>query len=192
MEKQDFIREEISKLLYVSFQDVRGENFGGSDLARLWSLDLQWLSPKESSVLMERLCSTGWLVGDDESLDISPGVETISPTLGWRPLIGDLGKIPEPIIILREKKMENTLPSQRRTSTMAPSLIPSSENIQKKKIGPEIVSHVSKSSGLSEEEVIRRANRKRRALGPISMPIAICLLAREQGLEMSTIVELID
>ena len=138
------------------------------------------------------LCSTGWLVGNDESLDISPGVETIPPSLGWRPLIGDIWKIPEPIIIFQENKVENTLLSQKRISPTGQSLIPSPENIQKKKMGSDIVSLVSKSSGLSEEEVIRRANRKRRALGPVSMSIAICLLAREQGLEMSTIMRLID
>lgn len=47
-----------------------------------------------------------------------------------------------------------------------------------------LISKVSSLSGLDRREVVRRAQRKRRALGPVSMQVAVLLLAREQNLEM--------
>jgi hypothetical protein len=45
-------------------------------------------------------------------------------------------------------------------------------------------------SGLDKREVIRRAQRKRRALGPVSLEVAMLLLAREQNLELDELTEL--
>jgi hypothetical protein len=55
-----------------------------------------------------------------------------------------------------------------------------------------LASTVSSMSGLDRREVMRRAERKRRALGPVSLEIAMLLLAREQNLEMEGLVGLLD
>lgn len=53
-----------------------------------------------------------------------------------------------------------------------------------------MASRVAKMSGLDKREVIRRAQRKRRALGPVSLEVAMLLLAREQNLELDELTEL--
>ena len=55
-----------------------------------------------------------------------------------------------------------------------------------------MISWISKESGLTQKEVVRRAQRKRRALGPVTLWFSLSLVAREQGLEMSAIMELIE
>jgi hypothetical protein len=45
---------------------------------------------------------------------------------------------------------------------------------------------------LERREVIRRAQRKRRALGPVTLRMAIALLAREQRLDMQEVLEIIE
>ncbi len=55
-----------------------------------------------------------------------------------------------------------------------------------------LVSLVSRRSGLDRREVLRRAQRKRRALGPVTMLMSVALLAREQGLEMHEVLELME
>ena len=55
-----------------------------------------------------------------------------------------------------------------------------------------MASIVSSMSGLEGPEVLRRAERKRRALGPVSLEVAILLLAREQNLEMGDLVRFLD
>ncbi len=49
---------------------------------------------------------------------------------------------------------------------------------------------IASMSGLEKREVIRRAQRKRSALGPVSLEVAMLLLAREQNLEMEKLVEM--
>ena len=55
-----------------------------------------------------------------------------------------------------------------------------------------MASIVSSMSGLEQREVLRRAERKRRALGPVSLEIAILLLAREQNLDVGELIGLLD
>ena len=47
-------------------------------------------------------------------------------------------------------------------------------------------------SGLDNKEVVRRAQRKRRALGPVTLWMALALVAREQGLDMERVSSAID
>ena len=54
-----------------------------------------------------------------------------------------------------------------------------------------LASIVSSMSGLDRREVLRRAERKKRALGPVSLEIAILLLAREQNLEVGELIGLL-
>jgi hypothetical protein len=49
---------------------------------------------------------------------------------------------------------------------------------------PSLISMISEKSGLDNKEVMRRAQRKRRALGPVTLWMALALVAREQGLDM--------
>ena len=55
-----------------------------------------------------------------------------------------------------------------------------------------MASIVSSMSGLERREVLRRAERKKRALGPVSLEMAILLLAREQNLDVGVLVVLLD
>ena len=50
----------------------------------------------------------------------------------------------------------------------------------------ELLDQISDASGLQRKEVMRRAQRKRRALGPITLWMALLLVAREQHLTMPT------
>ena len=90
--------------------------------------------------------------------------------------------IPEPPPGQSEKttrKSEETVPA-------APEDIPHSEENTDSKLA----SMIASMSGLDKREVIRRAQRKRRALGPVSLEVAMLLLAREQNLEMEKLVEI--
>jgi hypothetical protein len=50
---------------------------------------------------------------------------------------------------------------------------------------PELLQSISSGCGLERQEVMRRAQRKTRALGDITLWMALALVAREQGLELN-------
>ena len=49
---------------------------------------------------------------------------------------------------------------------------------------PLLIGIISDKSALENKEVMRKAQRKRRALGPVTLWMALALVAREQGLDM--------
>jgi hypothetical protein len=55
-----------------------------------------------------------------------------------------------------------------------------------------LINYVSKKSGLTKREVVRRSQRKRKALGPVTLWLCVSLLAREQGLDMEKINEILE
>ena len=116
----------------------------------MWSLEMQWFSPEVAQSLVERLHASGWLVGEADSL--SPCVLSFehSPELGWRPFLSRVGS-PEKIV----RPPENPAPA-------ALACQPHSEE------GPmgKLASRIAAMSGLERREVIRRAQRKRRGIGP--------------------------
>jgi hypothetical protein len=55
-----------------------------------------------------------------------------------------------------------------------------------------LLERISESSNLDRKEVMRRAQRKRRALGPVTLWMALLLVAREQRLSMPGLVRTIS
>ncbi len=173
---------EISKLLHASFSGGTGEPIGAMDLARMWSLEMQWFSPEVAHTLVGRLNVSGWLV--DEGGGLFPYVSSFdhSPELGCRPFLSRVGEIPIPPAGSTETSVE---------ASTSPILISTDNRLDKEEgTTGKLASMVAKMSGLEKREVIRRAQRKRRALGPVSLEVAMLLLAREQNLEMEDIAEL--
>jgi len=172
---------EISKLLHSSFNGGAGEQIGLRDLARMWSLEMQWFSPEAAISLAEKLHASGWLVGEPDSLFPCQSSFEHSPELGWRPFLSQVGEVPEPsgeppVIVARKAK--------------APAIVKTeSGDVSEDPKGSKLASRIASMSGLEKREVIRRAQRKRRALGPVSLEVSMLLLAREQNLEMDQLVE---
>jgi hypothetical protein len=173
---------EISMLLSVSFNGTGESELSKSDLARMWSLDMQWFTPDSASKLVERLLKSGWLVESEGFIFPSNATFDSKPPLGWGPLLGSIENIPGPPIRKSQvpptsnEELSHEVKSQevgRKTNAEYGSL-------------PEILSEMS---GLERDEVIRRAKRKRLALGPVPMRIAMLLLAREQNLDMEDLLE---
>ena len=174
---------EISKLLHSSFSG--GIAVSMRDLSRMWSLEMQWFSPDSALSLARRLHSAGWLVGSQDSLEPRSSIPDHPPEMGWRPLLS------------RFEFLHDAPDNVVENKTPPPVENPPKENEVKEPHCLEnplasIISIVSSMSGLEGPEVLRRAERKRRALGPVSIEIAILLLAREQNLEVGELIGLLD
>ena len=183
----DEISVQISKLLSSSFENLPDSTISRSNLARMWSLELQWFSPSKATELVDRLCDSGWLIEDSGSLYPCNGSLLHDPELGWQPFLSRVTEIPAPPG--REISYVRSSPEPRVVD-----IIEHVEEINQTEthsdLTKQIASKVSSLSGLSSSEVIRRAERKRRALGPVSIHMAILLLAREQNLEMQDLIDI--
>ena len=153
-------------------------------------MDMHWLSPELSSEIIESLCQTGWLIRSKDLLSPDPRIRPNPPPLGWSPIVRRLKEppsfIPKPLMASKPNLKPKSDGPQIQLSTSHEYQPDWAET----NIKP-MISWISKESGLTQKEVVRRAQRKRRALGPVTLWFSLSLVAREQGLEMSAIMELI-
>ncbi len=176
------LESEISQLLFVSFGGDTKARISNKDLARMWSLELQWFSPEASLSLVAVLRNSGWLVGDDDSLSPFRGFKTEAPEMGWQPFLPSDLNLPKPPNVESEGDFDET---------EGPELEKLPEREYEKfqnEESQELATTISRLSGLGREEVIRRAKRKKRALGPVTLEMSLLLVAREQNLEMERII----
>ena len=189
----EFINE-IQKLFFVSFSD--DIELSISDLERLWSLELQWMMPEEASSVIKKLIQSGWLVSENNMLSPVNIDEYNSPSLGWQPMLRIISSppifvsesVPSPIvkaevkseIVVKVIQSEKIFASEKHPPDRSESNIPT------------LIRFIAKKSEIDNREVVRRAQRKRRSLGPVTLWMALALVAREQGLDMVEVSSLIE
>ena len=184
---------ELGYLLYSALQDAPCQAASKETLSRIWSLELQWFTPQESASIITHLTAKGWLVKDSGMLSATPSLVLSRPPLGWRPILNSVISVKEfelgPISSESEPVSVPTVKAPvPRVSNPEDSDLPVD---RAEGSIPHLIEIISSSSGLQNKEVLRRAQRKRRALGPVTLWMALALVAREQGLEMDKIVSAI-
>ena len=210
---------DISRILFTIFDGLEPQKIDQSDVVRLWSLEMQWFSPEESQSVIDALSEAGWISRQDVTLYLSEGVKLEIPSLGWRPMTRRM--LSPPIYNLTEKdrsgdsasdlsqprvnaikEIDNQ--SKNQESFSRPKVIIENQGTKKDSSNksmpidraegsiPTLIELIASQSGLPNNEVVRRAQRKRRALGPVTLWMALALVAREQGLDMESVSSAID
>ena len=186
--------EEVQKLISVSFSEDEILNI--DDLIRFWSLELQWMEPEAASIIVEKLIESDWLKKEESRVSPAVNVKEIYPDLGWQPMLRLLTSPPtfnfesittdvEKIKIRSEVVVEIKESKQTESSVNYPP-DRSEHNI------PNLIRFIANKSKIENREVVRRAQRKRRSLGTVTLWMALALVAREQGLDMIEVSSLIE
>ena len=187
--------DDICRVLAVCFRS--GESLSDLDIERILSFDMGWLSPEQASDAVKALIDKGWLIGGQDSLNSVLSSNSVTTPLGWFPRPS---RLINPIQYDSVKFQESTkeIESFANNSSEQNNLTPSSkqdigEEVSSKdprsKIERRLKKFVAKQSKLEMDEIERRILRKKNALGMVSNWLCIALIAREQGLEMNSIVE---
>ena len=181
--------EDIRRVLAICF---RGEpSLDAMDIERILSLDMGWLKPDEATTVVQSLIKAGWLAGGQDNLSPVDDFSASSTPLGWFPRPQ---RLLDPIAYTavqsessqsREPKVQ---PNEERTLGVVAELKqePSDPRASTTR---RLLKYIARSSGLETEEVQRRAARKQRALIHITGWMALALVARDQGLDMESVIE---
>lgn len=185
--------EEVRRLLALS---MRGSNrTSRGSLERAWSLDMLLMSLEEANLIIDHLIETGWLSPTGDALEVAPGLGRPRTPLGWVPDLNairatqgpaDPLKAPEVIQRATSDQVEaiEAEPSPAPVMSVAPPHADPRVRAERR-----LTRFIARSSGLDEAEVERRARRKIRALGPVTRWMALALVARDQAVDMTDIVE---
>lgn len=210
---------DISRILFTIFDGLEHQKIDQSDVVRLWSLEMQWFSPEESQSVIDALSDAGWISRQDVTLYLSDGVKLEIPSLGWRPMtrrmlsppiynLTEIDRNGDPASDLSQprvnaiKDIDNQ--SKNQESFSRPKVIRENQGTKNDSSNnsmpidraegsiPTLIELIASQSGLANNEVVRRAQRKRRALGPVTLWMALALVAREQGLDMESVSSAIE
>lgn len=181
--------EDIKRVLGLCFRGQ--ETLDALDLERMLSFDMGWLTPDQATDAVQALIRTGWLVGNEDRLSPVENFQDSVTPLGWHPRPDRLSN---PVPFRKESTQRSTVdPTPGKTSKVEhtksiPDLQTANDD-PRAKTTKRLLKFIARSSGLSSEEVQRRAARKQRALQHVTSWMALALVARDQGLEMNSVVE---
>ena len=181
--------EDVRRVLAICF---RGETeLDGLDIERILSLDMGWLKPEEATTAVQALVKSGWLTGAQESLSPVADFSSSSTPLGWYPrpqrLLHPIG--------FQQSSTENVEQSSQSKPRPETKKKPIVAQIKEENDDPRagtsrrLLKYIARTSGLETEEVQRRAARKQRALVHVTGWMALALVARDQGLNMESVIE---
>jgi hypothetical protein len=182
--------EDIRRVLAICFRGV--SELDALDIERILSLDMGWLKPDEAIGAVQSLIKAGWLTGAQESLSPVEDFSSSSTPLGWFPRPQRLLN-PNPFsrndVKPEEADKERPLPqSEEKKSAPVPKL-KQETNDPRAGTTRRLLKYIARASGLETEEVQRRATRKQRALVHVTGWMALALVARDQGLDMDSVIQ---
>lgn len=181
--------EDIRRVLAICF---RGETqLDALDIERILSLDMGWLKPEEATTAVQAMIKSGWLKGGQEELSPVEDFSSSTTPLGWYPrpqrLLNPISFLP----IDSDEDVEEHDSTNEPVSTQPPAQVPLKEesNDPRAATTRRLLKYISRSSGLDRDEVQRRATRKQRALVHVTGWMALALVARDQGLDMESVIQ---
>ena len=184
--------DDICRVLAVCFR--HGNSLSELDIERILSFDMGWLSPDEASTAVHALIDSGWLIGNEDSLQPMVKNNSITTPLGWFPRPSRLiNPVRYDSILFSESSNEENIQAPKPTKKIEEPV--KNENVQeliskdpRAKMERRLKRFVSKQSKIDIEEIERRIQRKKNALSFVTVWMCIALVAREQGLEMKDII----
>ena len=182
------IAPDIAILLAHSWQNHRNEPMNREIVCRVWAFDMGWFDMETSTRVRDNLIKSGWIDETPDGLKPAIDITDISVPFGWLPtmrLLDSPPALPKGISVTAKVHTPSEEPVQEESEVESVPIDPAAANITN------LLDQIANSSGLDRKEVMRRAQRKRRALGPVTLWMALLLVAREQQLPMKPFMRVI-
>jgi len=184
--------DDVRRALTIVFRGV--ESVARADLERMFSFDMEWVAPHEAENVTSALESAGWLVESNGQLRLGVELGEVDVPFAWFPRPARLMR---PVAATSTQNSGDELASTDSSPPVqpTPAAQPEPEALSgdpRARLTKRVARFISRQSGLSMDELHRRAERKTRAFHLITPWMAYALVAREQGLVMDDIVQALD
>ncbi len=189
MGSEDDVAPDISVLLAQTWRSIEDEFIEMDAICRIWSFDLSWFDMETSLRVRDNLIRAAWLDSTPYGLRPNIDIRNVEVPFGWMPTmrpLNDPPDLPKSQQHSDTQYTENEKPTENAQPQEVAAIDPAASHIV------DILEKISKDSGIERKEVMRRAQRKRRALGPVTLWMALLLVAREQKLPMHEFVQTVS
>ncbi len=185
------ISSDLAIFIAKTWKIVPEDRIDVEKICRIWAYDLGWFDINKSQSIRNNLIETGWLEIDEEFIKPSFDLDGIEIPFSWMPSMRVLEDPPNLNIaeeILSDgnhEVLDITDEGSIEQTSDGVSVDPATSNIKP------LLKQISNLSKMDEKEILRRAQRKRRALGPVTLWMALLLVAREQRLSMPQLIQIV-
>lgn len=161
-------------------------------VCRIWAYDLGWFDINKSQSIRNNLIEAGWLEIDGDCIRPSFDLEGVEIPFSWMPsmrILENPPKLNASEEILPERSDDSLKIADKDSieqTSDVDSVDPATSHIKP------LLKQISNLSKMDVKEILRRAQRKRRALGPVTLWMALLLVAREQRLSMPELIQILD
>ncbi len=175
------IAPEIAILLAQTWRTQDGDEIGRDAICRIWAFDFGWFDMETALRVRDNLIRTGWLDASGEIVQSGIDLSTIEIPFGWLP---SMRLLESPPTVPKGEKYAEIINVELEE-------LPVEQSVESQAIDPAVthtttlLDQIAEATGIDRKEVMRRAQRKRRALGPVTLWMALLLVAREQQLPMA-------
>ncbi len=176
--------DDIKRVLAICFRT--GSQQTADDLERVLSFDMGWMDTDTAHDSIKALIFSGWIIDEGGILSANCDIRGVKAPLGWQPRPS---RLTDPIV--NDSKINNTNNVDKPTQ----KVVSKPKNKENESANPRarmerrLVKYIAKNSGIESEEIMRRAERKVKALRYCTIWLALCLISREQNLEMNAIID---
>jgi len=180
MGQAEEIAPDIAILLAQTWRTRISESIDRESICRIWAFDFGWFDMETAFRVRDNLIRTGWLDVSGESVLSGMDIGGVDVPFGWLPTMRILEApptLPKGESVSEVENVEVVRESVQPTVEHA-AIDPAVTHITV------LLEQIADASGLDRKEVMRRAQRKRRALGPVTLWMSLLLVAREQQLPM--------
>ncbi len=177
---------DLQILLALTWQSSPEEKIKPDTICRIWAFDLDWFNMETAIRVRENLVEKNWLDVTPDGMEPGVDIDGVDIPFGWLPTMRFLDN--PPVAPKQSSKSEGTVKTskiQAVEQTETAAIDPATAHITT------LLDQIADESGLERKEVMRRAQRKRRALGPVTLWMALLLVAREQHLSMAKFIRTI-
>ena len=176
--------EDIKRVLAICFRD--GSRQTADDLERILSFDMGWMDTETAHDAIKALVFAGWIVDEEGMLSPNCDIKGINAPLGWQPRPS---RLTDPAVNGSSPKKKLQQPAEKSEVVEKVVQTTSQPADPRARMQKRLVKYISKQSGIGPDEITRRAERKVKALRYCTMWLALCLISREQNLEMNAIID---
>ncbi len=176
--------EDVKRVLAICFRT--GENQTVDDLERILSFDMGWFEPDTAHDAIKALIFAGWIIDEGGLLSPNCDIRGINAPLSWQPRPS---RLTDPVINdakgIKNAQQDKQIIPVNKSNNKSEIVVTDPRSRMEKRL----IRYISKQSGIDSEEIARRAERKVKSLRYCTTWLALCLISREQNLEMNAIID---
>ena len=176
--------DDIKRVLAICFRT--GESQTADDLERILSFDMGWMDTETAHNAIKALIFAGWIKDEGGLLSPNCDIRGVKAPLGWQPRPS---RLTDPVVNGDMKTVEEVVDIPNIPVVKKTQIVSSSDSDPRARMEKRLAKFISKQSGIELEEINRRADRKMKALRYCTMWLALCLISREQDLDMGPIID---